>query len=78
MAKPSKNFNEKGYHKMLQLLPGGYNKDDFDAMSTILQAGIDSVCDGVCESCTFDRACADVLRVAVFARQKANSYTEND
>lgn len=63
---------------MLQLLPGGYNKDDFDAMATILQAGIDTVCDGVCESCTFDRACADVLRVAVFAGQKANSYTNKD
>lgn len=63
---------------MLQLLPGGYNKEDFDAMATILQVGIDTVCDGVCESCAFDRACADVLRVAVFAGQKANSYGKND
>lgn len=68
---------------MLQLLPKGYNKDDFDAMATILQAGIDTVCGGVsvshgCESCTFDRACADVLRVAVFAEQRANSYDNKD
>ena len=63
---------------MLQLLPGGYNKDDFDAMATILQAGIFSVCDGVCESCTFDRACADVIRVAVFADHKASNYTNKD
>lgn len=63
---------------MLQLLPGGYNKQDFDAMATILQRGIDSVCDGVCERCTFDRACADIMRVAVFAGQKATRYDEKD
>lgn len=63
---------------MLQLLPGGYNKDDFDAMATILQAGIDTVCDGVCESCTFDRACADVMRVAVFAGQKSSVWPKKD
>ena len=48
---------------MLQLLASRYTRDDFECMLTILTNGINSVCDGVCESCAFDRACADVMRV---------------
>ena len=48
---------------MLQLLGSHYNREDYECMLTILSNGIDSVCDGVCETCAFDRACADVMRV---------------
>ena len=48
---------------MLQLLASRYTREDFECMLAILTNGINSVCDGVCESCAFDRACADVMRV---------------
>ena len=63
---------------MLQLLASCYTREDFECMLTILSNGINSVCDGVCESCAFDRACADVMRVNThiagrLATEKADS-----
>ena len=63
---------------MLQLLSAGYTNEDFEAMCVILSHGIEAVCDNVCESCVFDRACADVMRVTTHINRRLNAEEIKD
>lgn len=63
---------------MLQLLAANYTKEDFANMLQILELGLDAVCDGICESCTYDRACADVMRVNTHIATKISMMSDED
>ena len=64
---------------MLSLLTGGYERDDLANLLDILQNGLESVCGGDCDSCRFDRQCADIMRLEVFISQRLefDKYKEN-